>query len=396
VWYVTFVIVKNFFANVLISALAIVIFFGGLEFAQRVRYYFKNDRSKYYLTYGFAPKNANSAQGKNASFKSIDTYMEVSFTKFDGYALGTPGSYQRTCEGETFTVYINKLGFRGEEIEIDKKDYVYRIALLGGSSVQGLESPDDATIASVLQNLINENKASFLTHIGKNKAEVINAGIIANASYAILPMLDKEIFPLTPDLIIIYSAFNDYRHAGVFGGVGTFGANIIRRLMGKTWFWFYNHSLLFVTVYEKAAVFSKKKMPLHKAEKVFANYRQNMKAIIEKARDNSMQVTLVKQPLFIEDFPVLQNEEMMDKIERCISNDAPITYEEAYYWMQSRQLDTLADLSEEYKLALVDPIPEIERHNKETLFHDIVHLRKEGNALLARIIFENLAENFAR
>jgi len=326
----------------------------------------------------------------------IDTYSEIPFVKFAEYSKYLPGSYIREYRGKKFPVYINKLGFRGQEIALDKKDDLYRIIILGGSCVLGLESPDNATIPFILQNEINHNKNSYLKRIGKDRAEVINTGVIGNASVTILTIFNKELLRLKPDCIIIYSAFNDYRYAGVFDSAGTFGNNFVRRLLGKTWAWFYNHSLFFATAYEKFNLFPKKTISLQLAEEVFGQYERTIKAIIQTAYKNNIKPVLVKEPLFIEGMPRLQDRRTVDEIENKIKNDAKITYDEAYYWMQSRQLDALDRLSAQYNVLLVDPMPEMDRLNKKELFHDIVHLKEAGNHFLAGLIFKKLAEDVGR
>ena len=380
---------KKYLVNITILVLSVTIFFGGLEIAQRIRYWIR-EGEKSYLLYGFRStqrlknNSTDTLPESMQRFKdySIDTFPEVHVIQLNDYVLYKPGDYIRTYKRKTFPVHINKLGFRGKEIEAIKSEGTFRIVLLGGSSTVGLESPDDATITSILEQLIEKENIV-------EKIEVINAGMGARATAGILVVLKKEILPLKPDIIIVYSAFNDYRHAGIFDAAGLFSNNIIRTFMGKSWGWFYNHSLLFASIYEKFTLFPKKTISFKQADETFRNYKENMQAIIDTTQENGIPLVMVKQVLFVESFPFpLQDKAKISNIENRIKGNQKVTFGEAYYWMHSMQLGILDSLSD---IVLVDPISRIEQyHDKAILFHDIVHLTEKGNALLAESIFKEL------
>lgn len=392
---------KNFIKNISVSVITIVIFFGGLEIAQRVRYYLKSE-NKYYLMYGI-PLGQDAASSSEAISRAapgpdapetIDTYAEIPFARFSGYAKCVPGDYTREYRGEKFNVHINKEGFRGKELGPPGSDDIFRVVFLGGSSTQGLESPDDATIPAVLEDMLNKDR-DFLAMLGKSKAEVVNAGMIGHTSFEINNLLNKEILKLEPDLLVLYSAFNDCRHTGVFEAMGIFEDNIVKRVMKKSWAWFYNHSLLFATLYEKFTLFKKKSIQVSRADEVaFIPYRENVNAMIDSASRNGIEFAILKQPLFIKGLPALQDKAFFGSIKGRIKEGDELTYEEAYYWMQSRQLDALDSISSDKGVMIIDPLPEVEKRDKEELFHDIVHLKKKGNALLAGVTYEYLKENY--
>ena len=69
------------------------------------------------------------------------------------------------------TININSHGFRGSEFNLEKPDDVYRIFVVGGSSIFGSgATSDEKTIPGFLQNEFNEIKLS-------KRIQVINAGI---------------------------------------------------------------------------------------------------------------------------------------------------------------------------------------------------------------------------
>jgi len=376
---------KDIFKDILISILIIAILILGLEFAQRVRYCLKYN-SPDYLTYGM--------KGGDASGELLDTFSEVRVVALDGYIKCVPGVYIRKSGKKEIPIHINRLGFRGDEIEVKKNDGMLRIAVLGASVVLAPESTENATFPRILQNLINKNK-DFLAKIGKNKAEVINTGVIGQTTLAVLNLLRKEILQLQPDIAIVYTAANSYHHGRIFGPIVFAENSFLRIPLAKTMVWFRRHSLLFETLYEKLTIFSKAKLSPECAKTIFNSYSSHIRSIIQTARANNISLILVKQPIFIAGFPPLQDELLMSEIENHIKNGFRITYEQASYWMQSRLLDILDELSEQYDIKIIDPFPEIESQNKETLFRDIVHLTDKGNAFLAELIFKELGKEYA-
>ena len=99
------------------------------------------------------------------------------------------------------TININSFGFRGNEIEVEKEPGVYRIFMLGGSTMFGYgSSSDQTTIPSYFLNQSVED--------GLN-VEVINAGVIGGYSFSETELIKKSIINLEPDMIIVYDGWND-------------------------------------------------------------------------------------------------------------------------------------------------------------------------------------------
>jgi lysophospholipase L1-like esterase len=91
---------------------------------------------------------------------------------------------------------INSLGFRGEEINLEKREEQIRIICLGASESFGLyESP-------------NKEWPSQLGEMLKNrfpKAEVVNASVIGLNFKKRKDYVEKYVFPLKPDIMIIFN-----------------------------------------------------------------------------------------------------------------------------------------------------------------------------------------------
>ncbi len=100
-------------------------------------------------------------------------------------------------------VNINSDGFRGQEITKEKQDELFRIFVVGGSTVLGnTATSDETTIPGWLQRLIDESDISM-------KVEVINAGIGGGFSLTEKNLIQDKLLEYEPDLFIVYDGWND-------------------------------------------------------------------------------------------------------------------------------------------------------------------------------------------
>ena len=102
-------------------------------------------------------------------------------------------------------ITINSLGYRGENFSITKKPGIFRIVCLGGSTTFGIgSSSDKTTYPQFLEDILNSK-------IQNRKFEVINAGVPGYTTAENLINLEFRIVDLSPDLIIIYDGYNDFK-----------------------------------------------------------------------------------------------------------------------------------------------------------------------------------------
>ena len=97
---------------------------------------------------------------------------------------------------------INSLGFRGEDIALEKPDDVYRIVAIGGSTTFGVYLPWRESYPYFLQQVLRER-------FGTDRIEVINAGLTGSTVAETFHRLPTQILPLEPDMVVVYHAFND-------------------------------------------------------------------------------------------------------------------------------------------------------------------------------------------
>ena len=94
-------------------------------------------------------------------------------------------------------------GFRGTREYGVKAPGEFRVAVVGESSAFGYGASDDgATIAARLE-----------TRLDARHATVINAGNPAYMSYQVLARTQLRVLPREPDVVVVYSGWNDYMDA---------------------------------------------------------------------------------------------------------------------------------------------------------------------------------------
>ena len=105
----------------------------------------------------------------------------------------------------TNSITINSLGFRGTEFSVIKPSDMYRIFMVGGSTMFGAgATSDETTIPGYVQQFLNENNPKF-------DVDVINAGIQGADSNTELKLIEQKLIKFSPDLTIIYDGWNDLR-----------------------------------------------------------------------------------------------------------------------------------------------------------------------------------------
>ena len=97
---------------------------------------------------------------------------------------------------------FNSHGFRGVEFSSEKPSDVYRIFMVGGSTMLGAETINDTTIPSIVQKMFDEKNLDL-------KIEVINAGMGGGNTISELALIKSKIINYNPDLIIMYDGWND-------------------------------------------------------------------------------------------------------------------------------------------------------------------------------------------
>jgi len=159
-------------------ALAIVIFLG-VELAFQVRAHLKTGQSAF-----------NALSGETLYVEKAEL----------GLTLLRPSS---RFVGTDATIVTNRLGLRSPDIKTEKSNGTFRIAIVGASSVMGTYTRNNE------QLLAYQLRDILLRKLAKPRFEVINAGIAGYTLTDQQALIERLLPPLRPDLIVLYTGFND-------------------------------------------------------------------------------------------------------------------------------------------------------------------------------------------
>ncbi len=126
------------------------------------------------------------------------------FGRIYGYAVDPASGLKIPEPGTTFgPIRINRLGFRGPEIEMPKPPGRIRLAFLGGSTTYSAEtSSEQTTWPDRVCRALAERHPDL-------EFDYVNAGVGGFTISHSIRNLEYRVRPLEPDLIFVYHATND-------------------------------------------------------------------------------------------------------------------------------------------------------------------------------------------
>ena len=145
----------------------------------------------------------------NCEFEENEIFMNMDEEKrrqlcIDLYEIKTSGM-ELIPNQQNHSTTINSLGFRGDEFSLEKPADVYRIFMVGGSTMFGHgATSDNTTIPGYLQNLFKNSDNDF-------NIEIINSGIQGADSFDELNLIETKLLDYNPDMLVIYDGWNDLR-----------------------------------------------------------------------------------------------------------------------------------------------------------------------------------------
>jgi lysophospholipase L1-like esterase len=369
------------FKSIAVAVMVPLIFFFILEGIQRVRWYLKSGGSAYWLLYGFVkkPKDYDLQIARIAAAKSSAKPQTVGSGVYEipiWEKTFPNGIKKHNPDFPEYKGIVNSLGFRSGEFSPDKEPGTYRIISTGGSTTAGYESDVGHTYPALLQKKLNGASE------GRNKFEVINAGIGEEELPYINKLLKNELVGYRPDMVTLYLTFN---HLHMWRGSVNVPKDLYYR-MYKLKEWFSSRSLLFLTLREKlnialgrtlgdvyipikgAAALSRAYM---NTPGVFTSYRQDLEEFIRICKENGAA-------------PVLMTE-------ACVCNSSYMILGKEMKVVYEKMYGVMEDVARRNGAVFIDTAREMEGiKHMESLFTDGIHLKPEGNEVLAGIIYRNL------
>ena len=350
--------------RLLLGILFLIFIFGGFEIFSQV----------YYLNELETCRFIESEIFENVSESTLDEMCSLQFS----IKVPSEPTQENIPNQHNEYVNINSFGFRGAEISKEKPENVYRIIMLGGSTLFGYgATSDETTIPGFLQKKFEMTDSDF-------KVEIINAGSSGAYSKTETLYVKHKLLDFDPDLIIVYDGWNDSRipytsHIGERGLAGQLYDSV-------------NHLQSIFPYYKTPIVIREIGRDLISAEedtiatRIDANLDQKVILWKERwnescllAQTNDIKTLITIQPMLgTGDRSVTKSEESTSGLSQNDIKQLPL------YQLQ-KFVDVLPELTNCTNTADLTHV--FDGHN-EPIFLDLGHVGEQGSMLISEKMYE--------
>ncbi len=286
--------------------------------------------------------------------------------------IPAPGGYAAIPAHNHFT--YNAMGFRGPLFNLQKDSNTIRILCLGDSCTLGWDAPDSGTYPAIMRKMVD-------TYMPGNY-EVINAGVSGYSSYQGLFSLTHRLAKLTPDILIVSFNWNDHGEATRTSDSGDKLSTRIpdKSMPSNNWvthlqamagksltYQMLRKGLLRIKYRDQTAPGKRHNTFIPRVS--LTDYRKNLEKMAQYASRHNIRIIFFTQ----------------------IAN--PVKNRQMKFWRNQYRMQ------DEYNAAMMETakklhVPGIDMKpfltappNPETRWYDHVHLRPEGNKIVAEHLF---------
>ena len=284
------------------------------------------------------------------------------------------------------TINTNQDGFRGKEISLEKPLDTFRVFVVGGSTAFGWgSSSDSSTIPGYLQKQYDFNS--------ELNVEVINAGIPNATSSSNAHLIKKNLINFEPDLLIIYSGWNDLVRSSEDSNTISVGCTssqpskqdpncrievkIFRFLINNGYYKSFNILFTNYQHWKMTTIEHIKTAPFDYSEQMAKNWQNTWSEICELGKSNNFDVMVTLQPMLGTGSKQLTNEESRNY--KLYNQDIKLSAYEDF-------ADVLPELNT--KCTKSKDLRNIFQNINESIFYDSIHTGDLGNEIIAKELFE--------
>jgi lysophospholipase L1-like esterase len=149
------------------------------------------------LEIAFKWLDVREAREANRIVRRVSRVSEVPGVRFE-----LVPSVESPTPGQTQVVRINRHGFRGRDVALEKPPGTERIVVLGDSIGFGRTLPEEEIFPTILERLLNER--------GGRRVEVVNASLSGRDTWEEAAMLRHRLLAFEPDLVLLQICLNDH------------------------------------------------------------------------------------------------------------------------------------------------------------------------------------------
>jgi len=285
-------------------------------------------------------------------------------------------------EGEG--VRINAYGFRGQEFSVSKPPGVTRIVCIGDSGTFGIWY---GRSLKMHKDNYPEELRVILRERGKNKVEVINAGVVGYTSSHALRQLIAKIVDIEPDIVTLRVGFNDQVRMKNNNSIDYYVEEpsnfILRNLLYHLHEWRLTRLVSRINQNLRSKNFPEKENITS-----YDEFRKNIERITEVAREHNIKLLLI-------DYPLRDSRTILTPSERKLARSyGAATLPEISKSHQAYQ-DIILKITNTEGVTIVDTRSYSKAREKEnSMFskYDFVHPNRIGAQIIAERLYEKLLE----
>lgn len=304
-------------------------------------------------------------------------------------------------------IHINAYGFRGEEILKTKSKGIYRIFVLGGSTVLNRGVPYEKNFVRLVEKKLQKKYPN-------EKIEMLNAGVDGYSTQHSLIDYMFRIKDFNPDLIIVMQGINDltsscspegyslggyqpdYSH--LFGSVSNIIFSYYRNkpIIGinsiaiEAFIRFASHNLYSDIIFAYKNKFPEKlrtkRISMNKFPSI-SSYKRNLVYMVKLTKYDNVKLVLANQPY-------LYNKNMDERIwfaqRTCSTKDTHPDLESLIFGINLFNTATSV-IAKEYNIPFIDFASKVPKTLE--YFSDDVHFTQKGNQQVADMLYEFIVEN---
>ena len=390
----------NTFLFFLLPLLALLILFEG---AVRINYFYKHHYDTAYLVMPFQSFfGISGLKGGGNSTQSI--WLPEQEVKNQQSIIDVPKpcrDYEEVKEDKRIVYTYNIDCFRGREIERQKESSVFRIAMLGDSTVFGAGTSDDETVPYYLEGLIDRDYPGQFA--------VLNAGFGGYHAGFLKELLKGKLTLYEPDLILYYEAINNATNNPGFldteiGKLRHLGN--LRTFIHES---LYYQSMAYTYLLDRYYMYLSRGRERNIDDyQINDEFSEDIKGIIEYTKSNEIGLVFVKQvinyPLEIDGFNTLDFDESKELYEAQLAeammphsvNDPEWntdTLGKVHAVNQRYLLHLMENLATKDDIPVIDFLASYDEQVPKEYFADFVHQHAAGNLKVAEFIYEQLKDH---
>lgn len=296
-------------------------------------------------------------------------------------------------------LHVDSAGFRYDEISPNKPKGVYRVFVLGGSTVLDQFRPYDQTLVKQIEDKLR-------IHYPNKNIQVINAGYARYTSEHSLILYETKVQDYHPDLVVLFQGFNDlyYSCTPSFSPIRTYQNDyshfyeVLTNITNS----YFNYQLSFDVLDRIAKAFQdnfysdiRNKLPSLSAKTTYTAmnnfpslnaYTRNTKDIVKLVKADNVKMILGNQPVHYNGDP--KNYGLVEYY--CRNGNVLVSPKSITKGMQEFNNET-KQIAQQYHIPFVDLASQIPPNDQ--YFTDDVHYTDLGDDKVAQLLYNAIVKS---